>query len=58
LGGRRSVIKVKVKVTLSLCLTKNHIMKMYGGVEVEFFIFLTLALKIYNIHLSLINIKF
>jgi hypothetical protein len=30
-GGRDSI---KVKVKLSLCLTKHHTMKIYGGVEV------------------------
>jgi hypothetical protein len=34
----------KVKVKLSLCLTKHHSMKTYGGVEVELHAFLTSAL--------------
>jgi len=28
------VVKVKVKVKLSLCLTKHHVMKTYWGAEV------------------------
>jgi hypothetical protein len=38
------VVKVKVKVKLSLCLTKHHAMKMYWGVEVQLHGFLTLVL--------------
>jgi hypothetical protein len=34
----------KVKVKLSLCLTKHHAMKTYWGVEVDLHVFLTLAL--------------
>jgi hypothetical protein len=34
----------KVKVKLSLCLTKHLAMKMYGGVEVYIHVFLTSAL--------------
>jgi hypothetical protein len=32
--GRRGNLNVKVKVKLSLCLTKHNVMKMYSGVEV------------------------
>jgi hypothetical protein len=28
------VLQCKVKIKLSLCVTKHHAMKMYGGVEV------------------------
>jgi hypothetical protein len=38
------LVKLKVKVKLSLCLTKNHTMKTYWGVEVELHAFLTSAL--------------
>jgi hypothetical protein len=33
-----------VKVKLSLCLTKHHAVKMYGGVEVQIHVFLTSVL--------------
>jgi hypothetical protein len=32
--GRKIILKVKVKVKLSQCLTKHHAMKAYWGVEV------------------------
>jgi hypothetical protein len=35
---------LKLKVKLSLCLTKHHVMKMYGGVEVYLRAYLTSAL--------------
>jgi hypothetical protein len=33
-----------IKVKLSLCLTKHHAMKTYGGVKVQFYAFLTSVL--------------
>jgi hypothetical protein len=36
----------KIKLNLSLCLTKPHAMKTYGGVEMYFHAFLTSALGI------------
>jgi hypothetical protein len=35
---------IKIKVKLSLYLTKHHATKTYGGVEVQFHVFLTSAL--------------
>jgi hypothetical protein len=40
----RDSTQSKVKVTLSLCLTKHHATKTYGGVEVELHALLTRAL--------------
>jgi hypothetical protein len=37
-----------LKVKLSLCLNKQHVMKMGGGVEVYFHIFLTLARDVHR----------
>jgi hypothetical protein len=36
-------LKVKVKLKLSLCLTKHYAMKMYGGADVQIHAFLMLA---------------
>jgi hypothetical protein len=40
------ISKVKVKVKLSLCLTKHHDMKTCGGVEVHLRAFLTSELEV------------
>jgi len=39
-----SLLPCKVKVKLSLCLTKHHAMNTCGGVEVQLHVFLTSAL--------------
>jgi hypothetical protein len=41
---RKPTTSKKVKVKLSLCLTKYNTMKSYGGVEVYLHTFLTFAL--------------
>jgi hypothetical protein len=40
-----TVTKVKVKVKLPLCLTKNHVIKAYWGVEAQLHAFFDLGTR-------------